>query len=101
VNQCPDVTAALIRRGVQHVRVCGINYDIGHAGVFADGQGGLPGFAAVSRLVQTAVTARPPQWPLRRDVNDIAVRGSRTMRAMCSDFFSPMFFQLLPPSSER
>ena len=52
------------------------------------------------RLVEAAVAAAAPQRALRRDVDDVGSRGSMTILPMCSESFSPMFSQVLPPSSD-
>src|SRR5437879_1842013 len=43
----------------------------------------------------------PQSGPCAATKTMLLSRGSTTMRPMCSDFLSPIFFQLLPPSSER
>ena len=73
VDQRPDVPAALVGGGEQHVGVARIEDDVGDAGVLADGQHLLPGLAAVGGLVQAAVAARPPERSLGGDVDDVGV----------------------------
>ena len=65
--------AALIRRGVEDVGVRRVDDDVGDAGVLADGEHRLPRLPAVSRLVKSAIAARRPKRPLRRNVDDIGV----------------------------
>ena len=57
-----------------------------------------PGLAAVGGLVEPAIAARSPERPLGRDVHRVRSRGSMRILPMCSEFFSPTFFQVLPPS---
>src|SRR5262249_11883764 len=73
VDQRPNVPAALVGGGEQHVGVARVEDDVGHAGVFADRQHLLPGLAAVGGLVQPAVTARPPQRTLDGHVDYVGV----------------------------
>src|SRR5205085_5057846 len=64
---------ALIRRGINCFRIIWIDYYVGDAGVLADVEDLVPGFAAVGRLVQAAVSAWSPQRPLRRHVNNVRI----------------------------
>ena len=60
----------------------------------------FPGLAAVGGLVQPAIPARAPQRPLRAATKTVSESRGSTMAIMpmCSDSFSPTFFQLAPPS---
>jgi hypothetical protein len=73
VDERPVVSASLVGRGVDGVGVVRIDYDVGDAGVLADVERALPRLAAVGRLEEAAVAARPPERPLRRDVDHVGV----------------------------
>src|SRR5438105_8299155 len=68
-----DVPPPLPRGGIDHIRVARVHRNVRYAGVFADVQNPFPAPSAVGRLVEPAVTARPPQRTLRRDVDDIRI----------------------------
>ena len=61
----------MIRSAVDRVRIVWIDDDVGDARVLADIENALPGLAAVSRFVKSALAARSPEWALRRDVDDV------------------------------
>ena len=67
------MTSPLVRRRVNNIWIRGVNRHIRHAGVFADGQHGLPCLPTVSGFVQPAIPARSPQRTLRRHINNFAV----------------------------
>src|SRR5262249_49534428 len=71
VDQRPDVAAALVGRGEEHVGGARGEHDVGDAGVVADRQHLVPGATAVGRLEQAPVAAGPPQRPLRRHVHGV------------------------------
>ncbi len=73
VDQGPDMPPPLIGRGIKQVGIPRIEHDVGHAGVGADGQDGLPRLAAVGRLVEPSIAARHPERPLRSDIDDLRV----------------------------
>jgi hypothetical protein len=56
-DQLSDRTSPLVGRGVQHVWVLRIHDQIGHAGVLADREDGLPRLAPVGGLVETTIAA--------------------------------------------
>ena len=72
-DQEAGVPAPLPRRGVEDVGVPGIQHHVADPGVLGDVEHPLPGGAAVDRLVEAAVSAGPPQRPLRRDEDGVAV----------------------------
>ena len=72
-DELPDGAPALIGRGIEHVGILRIHHHVGDAGVGADGQDGLPGLAAVGRLVEAAVAAGVPQRADRAHVDDVRV----------------------------
>ena len=43
----------------------------------------------------------PQSGPAAATYTTFESRGSITTRPICSDFFSPRFFQFFPPSSDR
>ena len=99
VDQRPDVPPSLIGRGVEHVGIARIEHDVGHPGVLADRRGGLPGLAAVGGLVQSAVAARASRAVLARPRRRHSSSAGRSaILAMCSEFSSPTFVKLAPPS---
>ena len=49
------------------------DHGIGDAGVLANLKNLFPGFTSIGRFVQSSITTRPPQWSLRRHVNDVRV----------------------------
>src|SRR5262249_24583528 len=55
------------------IGIARVEDDVGDAGVGADVKHALPRLAAVGRLVQAAVAARPPERPLCRDVDGVGV----------------------------
>src|SRR5262245_27846578 len=63
----------LVTRRDDHIRVSRVEHEVGHARVLADGEDALPGLAAVARLVQPTVPARPPEWALSGDVDDVGI----------------------------
>ena len=69
--------AALIRRGIQHIRIERIHRHIGDAGVVVDVQRALPRLAAVHRAIEAALAAGSPHRSLRRDIDDRRVRRVR------------------------
>ena len=73
VDQREEMTAALIRRGHEHVGVAGIDDHVGHAGVLRDLQHLRPRLPAIGRLVEAAVAARGPQRALGGHVDGVAV----------------------------
>ena len=73
VDQRPHMPAALIRGRQQDVGIARVHRHVGHAGVLANRQHGFPGLAAIGGLIQSAVAARPPQWPLRGDVDSVGI----------------------------
>src|SRR5262249_2059778 len=73
VDHRPDVAAALIRRGDDHVRIARIENDVCDAGVFAHVEDLVPGFATVRGIVGAAVAAGGPGGALRRHVDHVGV----------------------------
>src|SRR5207248_9178659 len=73
VDERPDVPAALVAGGEEHVRVARVHDHVGDAGVLADRESFLPGLAGVGGLVKAAVAARSPQRPLGGDVDRVGV----------------------------
>ncbi len=73
VDERPDVAAALVGSGVEHVGVARVDGDVVDAGVLADRQHGLPGLPRVGGLVQPAVAARRPERPHRRHVDHLGI----------------------------
>src|SRR6185369_15001819 len=67
------MTAALVRTRIKDVGIRWIHRDVRHAGVFANGEDGLPGFARVGGLIQAAISARPPERPFCGNVHNVAV----------------------------
>ena len=67
------MTPPLIGGSQQPVRIRGIDGDIGHARVFADGQDVLPGLAAVGGLEDAPIAAGRPKRPLRCHVDHVRV----------------------------
>ena len=55
--------------------LCGIDGDIGDAGVFVDDEGLGPGGAAVGALVDAALFVGTPEIAERRDVHDVGIGG--------------------------
>ena len=55
--------------------LCGIDGDIGDAGVFVDGKGLGPGGAAVGALVDAALFVGSPEIAERGDVDDVGIGG--------------------------
>src|SRR5581483_797844 len=100
VNQRKHVSAALIRRSVNRFRVVRIDNDVGDAGVLANLQNLVPGLAAISRFVESAIAARTPQRSLRRDVNDVRIfridRDAADVLRILETNIAPG----LPPSSD-
>src|SRR5262249_15432864 len=66
---------ALVRRGVEHVRIPRVECEIGYARLVRDLEDLLPRLTAVRGLVQAAVAAVVPQRALRRDVDDRGIAG--------------------------
>ena len=58
VDQRPDMPPTLVGRRIKNVRIAGVEDDIGDACIAADRQDGLPGLAAVGRLVQSTISSR-------------------------------------------
>ena len=71
--EAPRRAPALVRRGVEHVRVRRVHHDIGEAGVVVDEVRVRPGLAAVGRLEQAALGVRPEQVAERGDVDDVRI----------------------------
>ena len=63
----------LIGRRVEHLIVRRVHHEIVGAGVVVPLQRLLPGFAAVHRFVDAALTTRPPQAAGGRDEDDVVV----------------------------
>ena len=73
VDQCPDMPAALVGGGHQHVGIARIEDHVGDAGVVADREHLLPVLTAVGGLVEPAVAAGSPERPLGGHVDDVRV----------------------------
>src|SRR5919106_4809094 len=69
----PDVAPALVGRGIDHLRVGGIEFEVGDAGVLVDLERRGPGGAAIGGAVDAALPARRPKRPLGGHENTIAV----------------------------
>ena len=76
VDHREEMTAPLVRRSDDDVRVARIDDDVGDAGVVGNLQHLRPRAAAVNRLVEAAFAARRPQRALRRDEHRVAVFGT-------------------------
>src|SRR5262249_31476430 len=75
VDECVNVAAALPGGGEHHVGVVRRLGNVGSAGVFADGEDGLPGLAAVGGFVEAAVAAGAPERTLRSDEDYVGIAG--------------------------
>src|SRR5262249_35739499 len=67
------MTPPLVGRGIDYIRIAGIERHIGDSGVFAYGQDVFPGLAAVSRLEQAPIAAGSPQRPLGRHIDGVCM----------------------------
>ena len=68
-----DAPAPLVGRGVEDVRVRGVELDRRDARVLGDLEDERPGLAAVRGLVEAALAARRPERPLGRDEDDVRI----------------------------
>ncbi len=58
-----DVAPALVSRGIDHIRIGGIEFEIGDAGVLVDLEHRGPGGAAIGGAVDASLPARGPERP--------------------------------------
>lgn len=68
-----DVAAALVGGGEKDIGIARVHDDFGDAGVFADGEDGFPGLAAVGGFVEAAVAAGRPKGTLGGDIDDLGI----------------------------
>ena len=71
--ESPPRPPALVRRGVDVVRIHGIDDDVAEAGVGVDVLRFRPGLAAVSRLVEPALFVGPEEMSDRRHVDGVRI----------------------------
>ena len=69
VDQGPDMTAALVGRGIKHVGIAGIEMHLTDAGVLVDVENALPAFSSIGAFVKPPFPAIRPQRPLRGHVD--------------------------------
>src|SRR4029078_6767801 len=71
--EAPIRPPPLIGRSVEHLVVPGVHHEFGCTRVLVNEEHVGPRHAAVGRLVNAAFFVRPPEMPLRLDVDDIVI----------------------------
>ena len=69
-DQRPDMAPALVRGGVDRVRVARVEQDVGDPGLLADREHPGPGLAEVDALVDAALAAAAPERTVGRHPDD-------------------------------
>ena len=95
INHREHVPPSLVRRRIKNVGIRRIEIDIRHARVLADRQNGFPGFSAVGRLIEPAVSPRPPKRTFSRDIHHLAVARINHDLANVFRFLQPQIFPAL------